>query len=581
MTQDLDLLRAFLLESTEILGRVEADLATLANQPGDADVINSLFRSIHTIKGNSSFLDLENITRLSHAAETLLDKARKGELPVAGPVPVIVTQVLDELRSMIEDQNTGLDVSHTVRVIERFLAGDLEAVRLLGAAQNAPAPAPTANPSAPAAEAPAKISTGSFTRVDDDKIAKILSVASELEILRYALERIPEKMEVLGPQLADLRFEADLQISKLTRISRSLSSLVFGVRLVPVNQVFQRFPKVIQDLGRKLGKDIKLQIVNGDAELDKFIVEAIAEPMTHLIRNSADHGIETAEERVKAGKAPQGTVRLNSYVRANFVFIEIADDGRGIDGNKVLAKAIEKGIVPAEKAPSFTESQKLALIFAPGFSTAEQVTDISGRGVGMDVVKSNINRLKGTVILDSTVGKGTLIQLRFPMSMAVLFSLFIQVGETACSIPVEQIDESMDYFPGELLERVPDDEDPADFLALYSIRNLLWGDEGQSVDSRRAFHTLRFKEHAGRAFIVEEFASIEEAIVQSVDSYIAALPGLQGATIRKDGSVALVLNPQAINEIADKMQPLAYVRKQVRVMEGEGLAEFLAIGNGL
>ena len=577
MTQDLELLRAFLLESTEILGRVEADLSTLAQAPGDANVINSLFRSIHTIKGNSSFLDLENITRLSHAAETLLDKARKGELPVAGPVPVIVTQVLDELRSMIEDQNTGLDVSHTVRVIERFLAGDLEAVRLLGSAQ---APAATANPASPAAES-TKISTGSFTRVDDDKIAKILGVASELEILRYALERIPEKMELFGPQLADLRFEADLQISKLTRISRSLSSLVFGVRLVPVNQVFQRFPKVIQDLGRKLGKEIKLQIVNGDAELDKFIVEAIAEPMTHLIRNSADHGIETAEERVKAGKPAQGTVRLNSYVRANFVFIEIADDGRGIDGNKVLAKAIEKGIVPAEKAPTFTDSQKLALIFAPGFSTAEQVTDISGRGVGMDVVKSNINRLKGTVILDSTVGKGTLIQLRFPMSMAVLFSLFIQVGETNCSIPVEQIDESMDYFPGELLGRVPDDEDPADFLALYSIRNLLWGDEGQSVDSRRAFHTLRFKENACRAFIVEEFASIEEAIVQSVDSYIAALPGLQGATIRKDGSVALVLNPQAINEIADKMQPLAYVRKQVRVVEGEGLAEFLAIGNGL
>lgn len=576
MTQDLELLQAFLAESAEILGRMESDIAALRANAGDLNTVNSLFRAVHTIKGNSSFLDLTRVTALSHAAEALLDKVRNGGALPEGILPALLEQVLGDLRVMIEEQRFETDVSATIGLIEQILHGGAPALDLPAPAASVPTPeaAPRAAETAPEAEA--RVSTN-FTRVGDDKIAKIFSVASELELLRYSLEQIPERMESAAPALADLRFDLELQVSKLSRLSRSLSSLIFGVRLVPVNQVFQRFPRVIQELGRKLGKEIKLQVVNGDAELDKFIVEAIADPMTHLIRNAADHGIETAEERLLAGKPAQGTVRLNSYVRANFVYIEISDDGKGIDGDRVLAKAIEKGIVPPEKAGTFTEAQKLSLIFAPGFSTADQVTDISGRGVGMDVVKSNINQLKGTVILDSKVGKGTLIQLRFPMSMAVLFSLFLEVGPTKCAVPVEQIDESMDYFPGEIVRAVPEGEDASEYMALYSVRNLLWQDETDFGLQRRCFHTLRFKDDPSKAFIVEEFASIEEAVVQSVDSYIAALPGLQGATIRKDGSVALVLNPQAISEIASRALPIGYVKKHVRAAEEVSLASFLEL----
>ncbi|RYZ98995.1 MAG: hypothetical protein EOP11_19985, partial [Proteobacteria bacterium] len=474
--------------------------------------------------------------------------------------------VLADLRVLIEEQQSDFNVAGTIARIESIISGKF------------PAPAPI---DAPVTEvfgtAPTKAITSEFTRVDDGKIAKILSVASELEILRYALERIPDRLEAMGPGLADLRFEMELQVGKLSRLSRSLSSLIFGVRLVPVNQVFQRFPRVISELGRKLGKEIKLQVVNGDAELDKFIVEAIADPMTHLIRNAADHGIETTEERLRAGKPAQGIVRLNSYVRANFVYIEISDDGKGIDADRVLAKAVEKGIVTAEKAAGYSEAQKLGLIFAPGFSLADKVTDISGRGVGMDVVKSNINRLRGTVLLDSKVGRGTVVQLRFPMSMAVIFSLFLEVGSAPCAVPVDQVDESMDYFPSEILREVPAGSSPEEYLALYSVRALLFKDETETSLQRRSFHTLRFKDCDARAFIVEEFASIEEAVVQAVDSYIAALPGLQGATILKDGSVALVLNPQAINALANHSLPLGYVKKRVR--EAEEALPF-ALGTG-
>lgn len=569
--EDLELRKAFFVEAVDILEKLDGDIDSMEAKPSDTEVVNSVFRGLHTIKGNSSFLGLDKITKVSHAAETLLDKARKKELPVTPDMLRIVRRVFSDLKIMIGEQETELDVSVPIEVIQKFMAGDKSALAKLGESA-APQESPPAGTGTPK-----KIQTASFVRIDETKITKILSLVSELELLRYSLEKMPEKMDVLGTIGADLRFEIDLQVSKLSRLTKSLSGLVFGVRLVPVNQVFQRFPRVVKELAQKLGKEIKLEIANGDAELDKAIVEAIADPMTHLIRNSADHGIEPADVRKKSGKPAAGTIRLNSYVKGNFVYIEITDDGKGIDGDVILKKAVEKGIVPPEKAPTFTHAQKLALIFAPGFSTAEKVTDISGRGVGMDVVKSNINKLKGTVIIDSKVGRGTVIQLRFPMSMVVLFSLFVEINGTNCAFPVDQIDESIDYGSTELLDHIPEGEDPKKFLALYSLRSLLWK-QPEETSRKGNFHVLRFKEAKaeGLAFLVDDFSSIEEAIVQSVDSYIAALPGIQGASVRKDGSVALVLNTQTIVEAALQAKPFAYVKvKEKAAIDDASLTDFL------
>lgn len=561
---DQELLNAFYAESGDILERLDGDLTRLEQAPGDAEVINAVFRGLHTIKGNSSFLSLDSVTKVAHAAETMLDKARRKEIPVSIPLLALTRTVFDQLRAIIVDQQ-AVDTAATVASIHIFLAGKPLAMQAV-----------TAAPAVAQATA-ARLPATSFVRVDEVKLSKIISLVSELELMRYGLEMIPEKMDSLGRVGADLRFEVDLQVSKFSRLTRSLSGLVFGVRLVPVNQVFLRFPKVIKELASRLDKQIRLEIAHGNAELDKSIVEAIADPMTHLIRNSADHGIERPEERAAAGKSREGTIRLNSFVRGNFVFIEITDDGRGIDGEKILRKAVEKGIVPADKAPSFTEAQKLGLIFAPGFSTAETVTDISGRGVGMDVVKSNINRLKGTVIIDSEVGRGTVIQLRFPMSVVVMFSLFVDVNSTCCALPVDQVNESMDFFPQELRGSVPIDENPEGYIALHSLRSLLWG-VPEVPGARKSYHAVCFKDAKGKGlgFIVDEYSSIEEAIVQSVDSYVAALPGIQGATIRKDGSVGLVLNPDSIIEHALKAQPFAFVKvKAVEEKEEVTLTDFL------
>lgn len=567
---DQELTKAFFVESADILEQVEQSLGVVESNKQDYESVNALFRGLHTIKGNSSFLDLKNITKLTHLAESLLDKARKKEIPITAVFISVIRLVLDDLRTMIDEQVIDLDVSSTTSILNDYLMG------------KEPILTPNVSTSSAGGDVSKKNSPGSI-RVDEVKVGRILSLASELELIRYSFEKFPEKMELLGRPAEDLRFELDLQISKLSRLTRSLSSIVFGVRLVPVNQVFKRFPRVISELAAKLGKKVELRILNGQAELDKNIVDAIADPMTHLIRNSVDHGIESSEDRIKKGKVPHGTITLNSYVKGNFVLVEISDDGKGIDGDMILRKAIEKGIVPEDKASAFTELQKLGLIFAPGFSTAEKVTDISGRGVGMDVVKSNINKLKGTVIIQSVVGKGTTIQLRFPMSMVVMFSLFLQVRDSICAIPMQQVDESVDYLPGELMENIPEGEDKSKYVTIFSLNELLWGERHGELGAEGVYHTVRFKDekNRGHIFLVEEFQSIEEAVVQSLDSYISALPGLQGGTLRKDGSVALVLNPDSLLDLTTKAKPFAYAkRKAAFQQEGDSLSDFLGISGG-
>lgn len=545
------LLQAFFTESSDLLERLELDLERAESEPTNDELINSIFRALHTIKGNSSFLDLSKVTELSHKAETLLDRVRKKQLSFSPAVRGVCLQVVDDLKTFIIEQNLDYNATITLQELTAILDG------------KAALPAKEAmDPNSVSAPITRERVMGTTVRMDERRFDKIINLVSELELYRNYLELMPEKLEVLGEAASDIRFDLDLTVSKVAHLTRSLSSLVLGAKLVPVNNVFLRFAKVVKDLSQKLDKDIRLEIKNGEAELDKSIVDAVADPMTHLIRNSADHGVETREERLKKGKSAHGTITLNSYVRGNFVYIEIADDGRGIDPHKIVAKAVEKGIVPKEKAHGMTEAQKLGLIFAPGFSTAEKVTDISGRGVGMDVVKSNINRLKGAVLIDSRVGHGTVIQLRFPMSMMVMLSLFVEINGSACAIALDQVEESCDFRRGELLSELPKRETDK-YLGLYSLNQMLWNKPVESTQTQ--FHILRFKGYDNIAFIVDDFLSIEEALVQSVDSYIAALPGVQGATIRKDGTVSLVLNMEVLIALAQKSKPFAYARRREKV----------------
>ena len=408
-------------------------------------------------------------------------------------------------------------------------------------------------------------------RIEEAKVERMVNMVNELKIVRYTMEALPAMMDHMGEEARDLRFALELALSKMGRITGDLGALVYGARLVPVDNVFRKFPRVVRDLSQKLGKQIQLEIANGGAELDKSIVEAIADPMTHLIRNAADHGIEGPEGRKRAGKAVHGTITLNSFVDVNSVVIEIKDDGKGIDTDIVARKAVEKGIIPADKAMAMSYAEKLGLIFAPGFSTAEVVTDISGRGVGMDVVKSNINKLKGTVSIQSQVGKGTTIQLRFPLSVVVLRCLYAYASEVCYAIPLHQVDESLTIQRGQLHKKRPKPKELQEVFPVFSLNDLLWEQFSVPANSP-ALNALKVRGKDGSTYglLVDRFSYMEEAIIHSVDSYISSIPGIQGGVIRKDGSVTVSLNLDGLYDRVASRKPLGWAMVPVTVVSTDG-----------
>jgi len=279
-----------------------------------------------------------------------------------------------------------------------------------------------------------------------------------------------------------------------------------------------------------------------------------------MIRNSIDHGIETPNERKKAGKSKKGFITINSFVEGNTVVIQISDDGRGMDPDVILAKAIENKIVPSTLNRKMTDHEKLGLIFAPGFSTSKEITNISGRGVGMDVVKSNINQLKGTVSIESKVGEGTSIQLRFPLSVVVMRCLYIYMDSICYAIPLDQVDESIAIRKGELFKRPKKGEEKV-FFPVFSLKEILW-DQTSEICNSDTISTLHVHDKNGNSFglAVDYFSYMEESIIHSVDSYISSIPGIQGGIIRKDGTVTVALHIDGVLELAAGKKPIGFAK---------------------
>lgn len=634
------ILNAFLNESQETIESLESDLSELENDPENSELINSVFRSLHTIKGNSSFLDLDNVTSVTHEAETLLDEIRSGRRPLEQTGIDFIYAVIDILRSMVANPEDPPETSSLVAQINQYRTGegdeseaesesvianaqetdsststdsllnlnatveadqatdldeDADALLkgMISAEEMAAASKRDSSTSASTSASKPKESVAqkkpssknvapkivNMLKIEESKVERMVNLVNELELLKYSMEKLPAQLEDENGDRNEAMLNLDLATSKISRITSELGSLVFGARLVPVNNVFRRFPRIVRDLANKLDKDIELQILNGSAELDKSIVEAIADPMTHLIRNAVDHGVEAPEYRMSHGKDRRGVITLNSFVQGNSVVIEIKDDGKGMDPELILRKAVEKGIVPRGKGNSMPDAEKLGLIFAPGFSTAEKVTDISGRGVGMDVVKSNINKLKGTVQIESQIGAGTTIQLRFPLSVVVSRCLFVYVGDVCCAVPLSQMEESIQIGKGELFSRPPRRLNSGEeTMAVYSMQDLLWG-KFQINPGTKTLSAVRVRRKDGKliALIVDEFSIMEETIIHSVDSYVSSIPGIQGGVIRRDGSVSLALSIETLLETTFEKTPLAFAvsreRKRAEITDLKKLLE--------
>ncbi|MBL8212972.1 MAG: hybrid sensor histidine kinase/response regulator [Bryobacterales bacterium] len=545
-----------MLESTQNLSDFESEMVVLEQNPEDAQLLGSIFRRIHTVKGTCGFFGFTVLEKISHNAENILSQIRAGERTLTPAAATAILKSVDAMRrELAAIEATGGESSDNYGDLYRLfekLAESESVAEPAAVATDAPPPAPESAPepepaSAAPADHPATRETNKSTvadsavRVDVSVLDRLMNLVGELVLTRNQL---------LQKHAGKGRISNDPALQRLNLLTGELQDAVTRTRMQPVSNVWNKLPRVVRDLASSLGKEIDLQMVGSDTELDRGVLEAIRDPLTHMVRNSCDHGIETPDKRAAAGKPRRGTLRLRAAQEGSQVVIEIADDGAGIDPERIRAKAVEKGLLTPADAAALNRAECLNLIFLPGFSTATAVTNVSGRGVGMDVVKRNIERISGSVELSSEPGNGSQLKIRIPLTLAILPALAVHVGEETLLIPQRSIRNLVSLPKPDSRELVWVEgsavlRDRGTLLPLVFL--------GQVLYPARAFAPPA----AGRIVIVEEEGSLfglvvddviamREIVVKPFGRELAGVPCYAGATILGDGRVALVLDIQGI-----------------------------------
>jgi two-component system chemotaxis sensor kinase CheA len=562
-----EILESFIVESQEILEKLGQDLLALEKGSTGPELLNSIFRAVHTVKGTSSFLGLEQMTELAHSFEDVLNKLRRGELQVTPDRMDVMFEAYDILKVLLE------------KIVERDTSRvELQAIKakLLAVSQNAapaavlaaasPAPSatdqkvapgrtsktpPTAPPSEdhPAASTPANApkttdakTADTTIRVDVARLDGLMNLVGELVLGRNRLTQISyqvnEKFEG-NPIVKDLA-ETSSQIDFITT---ELQMAVMKTRMVPIAKVFNKLPRLVRDLVKETGKDIELVIVGEDTELDKSIIEELNDPLIHIIRNAADHGIELPAERRAQGKPERGTVTVRAEHEGNHIVISIADNGKGMDPEKLKAKAIEKGMVTEAQAREMSRQDAFNLIFAPGFSTAAKVTNISGRGVGMDVVRTNIAKLKGIVEIQSEPNGGSTFIIKLPLTLAIIQALLVEVAHEVFSVPLESVLEvvriqtkDINTVHGREVVRLRDS-----VLPLARLNSVMGMSRNGSSAEWIYIVVVGLAQHR-MGIIVDSLLGQKEVVIKSLGGYLGTVPGIAGSTILGDGRVIMIVD---------------------------------------
>lgn len=584
LAQDASLLQEYLTECDELLQRLDQDLVALEDNPQDIPLLNRIFRALHTIKGTSGFMGFSPIVELSHHAEDVLNLLRKGERKVTRRTMDVLLAVLDQLRRMIGDvrRNTPQEynLGGLLKQLRRLQAPDevrptpdeiataqktAEQAELSGS----PSQAGQATPAkkidelllekqlASAAQmggasgkqgAAAEGREARTVRVDVGKLDVLVNLVGELVLERNRLIQLGRQFA--HAELSPDKFEAALSQStaRLTFITEELQSVSLKTRMVPIAMVFRRFPRLVRDTARSLGKELELVISGEETELDKTVVEEISDPLIHLVRNAVDHGIELPQIRVARGKPRKGVVRVRACQQGDQILITISDDGAGIDLALVASKAQEKGWLTPERARLMTAHELLDLVFLPGLSTAERVSDISGRGVGMDVVRSNIKRLNGTVELDSRPGEGTTVTLRLPLTLAILPALLVRVSGEIYALPLRSVLETVRVRSSEthLLDGTETLRLRDRVVPLLRLRRLFGLRDGHDDRSPTICVVIVSVGERQIGLVVDQLLGQEEAVIKPLGSFVGQLAGVAGATISGDGRVRLILDPAGV-----------------------------------
>jgi two-component system chemotaxis sensor kinase CheA len=565
LEENRELLSEFHGEAAEHLQLIEAALLVLDQAPEDPEALNSIFRSFHTIKGNAGFLGLVPMQQLAHEVESLLDLARNHQLVLS---PAIITEILasrDALQALTSQVAVALEKGHvpTEIIPVQHL---IRAVRALATGQAVPAPASPAAPSpapaavpvaaepsaatAPPAPSPAgpatpeKASAAATTvRVGTEKLDNLMDVVGELVIVQ---SQLIESSRAVGDAGSPLQ----RNVSQLARITKDLQHTAMALRMIPIKPVFQKMERLARDLARSIGKKVHFETSGEETELDRTVVEEIGDPLVHMVRNALDHGLEPPADRRAAGKAEAGTVHLSAFHQGGSIVLELRDDGRGMDPERIRRKAVEKGLLAASATPSREET--LNLIFAPGFSTAERVTSVSGRGVGMDVVKRNIEKLRGTVEITSELGRGSTFRIRLPLTMAIIDGLVVRVGADRFILPSTSVQVALRP-AREAITRVHDRGEVLELRGKIYPLHRLHRRLGIPGDAQEAWDGIVvLLEHSGRvsALLVDEMVSKQEVVIKNLGGFLGNLPGIAGGAILGDGNIALILDPATLLQAA-------------------------------
>ncbi len=645
-----EIMEDFLIEAFEMNEQLDQDLVELEHNPEDLDLLNRIFRVAHTIKGSSSFLNLNILTHLTHNMEDVLNRARKGEIKITPDIMDVVLRSIDLMKTLLvtirdtgSDTNNGKEneIEEAVKQLQAITSQNLEGakegtkeapkevkeeikektkeevkVNKAPTAENLSSDNPLADepdldyanmsaeeveaeierllnkrqeadkerraqkkqeakqevtptketPKAPKTETKAKakadteenkapsIGVEQTVRVDVRRLDHLMNLIGELVLGKNRLIRIYSDVEERydGEKFLE---ELNQVVSSISAVTTDLQLAVMKTRMQPVGKVFNKFPRMVRDLSRELGKSIELIIEGEETELDKSIVEEIGDPLIHIIRNSCDHGIEPLEERRRLNKPETGKVQLSAYNEGNHIVIKISDDGKGLDPVMLKEKAIEKGVISERDAEGMSDREAFNLIFKPGFSTAKVVSNVSGRGVGMDVVKTNIEKLNGIIEIDSEVGVGTTQKLKIPLTLAIIQALLVGVQEEYYAIPLSSVLETV---------RISQDEiytvDGKSVLRLRDeVLSLVRLSDIFKVDAILESNSDVYVVIIGLAdqkigVIVDYLIGQEEVVIKSLGYYLKNTRGIAGATVRGDGKITLIVDVGAMMDMAKSIK---------------------------
>lgn len=572
-----DIIREFLLETHENLGQLDLDLVTLEKEPSEKETLARVFRTLHTVKGTAGFLGLPSLQAIAHAGENLLGRLRAGELTFNPQIATVLLGVVDTIRRILaaleSSQGTGEgsgDYSDLIRTLGQLTQG-------------APSPPPVALPHpapepSPVVAPPQSVATPPPRSITP---AQTLVAPPDVSIARIVESAIPEPAETRAPAVSDTSIRVDVglldklmnlvgelvltrnqivqysnahedsafqsTVQRLNLLTTELQVGVMKTRMQPVGNVWGKFPRIVRDLAVACGKQVRIDMDGQETELDKSIIESIRDPLTHMVRNAVDHGIESPADRAAKGKPAEGRLHLHAFHEGGKVIIEIADDGGGIDAARVRDKALQIGLVTQDQIARMADGDLVNLVFLPGFSTADRVTQFSGRGVGMDVVRTNIEKIGGTVEIESRRGTGTTVRMKIPLTLAIIPALMVTSGGERYAIPQvsllelvrldgEQVRKGIEWVHGAPVYRLR-----GNLLPLVRLDRELQV-ESRHVDGEVINIVVLQAESQSFGLIVDGIGDTEEIVVKPLQKLLKGVGVFSGATIMGDGKVALILD---------------------------------------